>query len=281
VLDGLVRDPGGNTYFAWQDQRSGMPDVFAQALDAGGAPQWLAGGVQVCGAVGGQYSASIAPVKSAAPARVYMAWTDNRLASSRTIFLQRLDAYGTSQWLGDGVTRVAVEFATVDAAPDHVRLTWRSPETVFADVERAPVAGVWSRIGTATTDGTGRLVFEDRDVAAGSRYGYRLVALDAERTVLTTEVWVDVPSALALALEGARPDPSPGPLTVALTLPSDASASLELVDVAGRRVLARELGSLGPGRHTVRLDDRLAPGLYFLVLRQSGRAVTTRAAVLR
>jgi hypothetical protein len=88
---------------------------------------------------------------------------------------------------------------------------------------------------------------------------------------------------LRLALEGARPNPAFGALRVWFTLPSSERATLELVDIAGRRVLRREVGSLGPGAHSVALDASppLRPGLYFLRLVQGPRFLSDRVAVIR
>lgn len=86
-----------------------------------------------------------------------------------------------------------------------------------------------------------------------------------------------------LALAAARPNPSRDGFTVAVTLPDDAPARIELLDVAGRRVLTRDLGGLGPGRRVVALPEaRMLPsGLYLVRLRHGGRTLTTRAAVVR
>ena len=61
--------------------------------------------------------------------------------------------------------------------------------------------------------------YEDHTVAAGGRYAYRLAYVEERAERRTTETWVEVPVALALALEGAQPNPAVGPLTVAFTLP--------------------------------------------------------------
>ena len=77
---------------------------------------------------------------------------------------------------------------------------------------------------------------------------------------------------VAFALDGVRPNPASGNgLNVAFALPTGAAARLELLDVSGRRVLAREVGSLGVGRHTVNLSEgrRVAPGLYWVRLTQA------------
>ena len=89
---------------------------------------------------------------------------------------------------------------------------------------------------------------------------------------------------MAFALEGVRPNPSRGEgLTVAFTLPTAASARLELLDVSGRRVAEREVGSLGAGPHALDLSEgrRLTPGLYLLRLTQGTNTRVTRVAVLK
>jgi hypothetical protein len=67
---------------------------------------------------------------------------------------------------------------------------------------------------------------------------------------------------------------------VSFNLPSDHPASLDLIDVAGRRVATRAVGALGAGEHVMSLNERaLLGGVYFVRLSQDGRSVTTRAAV--
>lgn len=88
---------------------------------------------------------------------------------------------------------------------------------------------------------------------------------------------------LELALEGARPNPAVGGRLVAqFVLPSDSAARLELYDVAGRRVVTRDVGSLGPGRHAVDLaqGEPLAAGVYAIRLTQSGHMRVALVAVL-
>jgi hypothetical protein len=86
----------------------------------------------------------------------------------------------------------------------------------------------------------------------------------------------------ALRLESVYPTPSLGALWVSFALPDDAPASLELMDVAGRRVWRQEIGPSAAGRHVARLGDGALPGgVYFVRLSQSGRHLVARAVVLR
>jgi peptidase C25-like protein len=91
------------------------------------------------------------------------------------------------------------------------------------------------------------------------------------------------PEAPSLAVRVRGPQPVAGAPEVELVLGSAAPASVELLDLAGRRIAAREVAALGAGPHTVRLDEAaaLAPGLYWLTLAQEGRIARTRLLVLR
>src|SRR5262249_46266696 len=75
-----------------------------------------------------------------------------------------------------------------------------------------------------------------------------------------------------LALEGANPNPAFESVSAWFTLPDPGPATLDLIDVSGRRVLRRDVGALGPGRHAVMLRPArpLEPGLYFLRLVHGG-----------
>jgi hypothetical protein len=82
------------------------------------------------------------------------------------------------------------------------------------------------------------------------------------------------------ALRGVRPQPSRGPMTISFSLADDGPASLELHDVAGRRLMTREVGAMGPGAHTVELSETLPAGIYLVRLTQGSRALTRKAIVL-
>jgi hypothetical protein len=86
-----------------------------------------------------------------------------------------------------------------------------------------------------------------------------------------------------LALAGARPNPSSGEFSVSFTLGDAASARLEVMDAAGRRVCARDVGSLGAGEHLVNLTRGLTlpPGVYLVRLTRGDRSLTARALVVR
>src|SRR5262249_28109980 len=89
------------------------------------------------------------------------------------------------------------------------------------------------------------------------------------------------PASVTFAITGVAPNPAIERMSVSFALASDAPATLSLVDVAGRSVVDREVGSLGAGRHSVdcATAGRIPPGLYFLRLMQAGHMATSRVAV--
>lgn len=100
--------------------------------------------------------------------------------------------------------------------------------------------------------------------------------LHADATVSVT------PSAgLAFRLDPPTPNPSSGDFVCGIALPSAEPARLEVFDLAGRRVMTREVGLLGPGTHRVRLASgrRLPAGVYGVALTQAGRRAVTRVVM--
>jgi len=92
------------------------------------------------------------------------------------------------------------------------------------------------------------------------------------------------PVVAALALLGTWPNPMTGDRAlVRFSLPSADRAELELVDLGGRRVAGREVGTLGAGVHSITLSPagRLPPGVYTVRLTQRGRQLARRVVVLR
>ena len=86
---------------------------------------------------------------------------------------------------------------------------------------------------------------------------------------------------LEFALRTPMPNPSPGPPDVSFSLAQRGAATLELLDLAGRRLAEIDLGVMEPGEHSAHLAAgmALAPGYYLIRLRQA-RAVLTRPVMI-
>jgi hypothetical protein len=248
-----------------------LGNVVVQHLNGAGQPAagWTAQGVLVTAVSGAQYPG----ICSDGAGGAIVAWADSRLSCRAQHYPIEL------------ATPVAIALAGEQAGPDHVALAWAVAlaKGSAVTVERAGVDGGWQVLGEATVDGSGTAAYDDRTVVSGTRYGYRVTWGPEGAAQQGGETWVDVPG-YALALAGAQPNPAVGSdLRVAFTLPDATPAALELLDVAGRRIARREVGTLGAGRHVepVSPGQRVAAGLYWLRLTQGGQTRSARTVVVR
>jgi hypothetical protein len=83
-------------------------------------------------------------------------------------------------------------------------------------------------------------------------------------------------------LENLRPNPCRGALEVEFASATAGSASLELLDLGGRRVLAAPLGVLAPGRYHrhIELSKGLGPGVYFMRFVSGARSSVRKVVLL-
>jgi hypothetical protein len=207
----------------------------------------------------------------------------------------------------DGVATPTAEWSnTVDTAPPQSRVlplaaTQDSASfTVRWEAEGAPEDLHAFTVYVAENGGRYRpwrvqtRVTADTIVAPGGRtYAFYSLAQDSSGNLEAvpnvpdaetfSRVAVEERTPLQFALMGAVPNPAVGGVRVRFTLASGEPATLELIDIAGRRVVRREVGSLGPGQHVVALgtSPALRAGLYFLRLVQGGRVLHARVAVIR
>jgi len=99
----IVSDGAGGAVVTWQDERSGFLDVniYAQRVNASGAPQWTVDGVAVCTATNQQWLPTIA---SDGAGGAIVTWEDFRSGlSGFDIYARRVNASGTPQWTSNGV----------------------------------------------------------------------------------------------------------------------------------------------------------------------------------
>ncbi len=92
----------GGVILAWEDERLGSPDNYAQRLDAMGSALWATNGVGVCTASGSQ---ALPRLIADDTGRAIITWYDERIAGNQNIFAQRLDP--TGNW---GFPEPVIEF---------------------------------------------------------------------------------------------------------------------------------------------------------------------------
>jgi hypothetical protein len=265
----IVSDGASGVVITWLDKRDGTSQLYGQHVGADtGIPAGANDGILLCSAGGTRLGHVLVPSVAASAIEV---WQDTRFDGG-DIYAQRI------AW--DGAVPVAYALASANATSERIDLRWYSiASSSVVSVERADAAGTaWQEVGSATSEGSGFLAFADLAVTAGSRYGYRLRLPDG---TTQGEAWVNVPIAAQLTLQGLRPNPSGGPLRVAFSLSNMHAARIELFDVSGRRVLARDVGALGAGSHVLDLGTvHVSAGVYLVRLEQDGRALTRRALVI-
>jgi hypothetical protein len=152
------------------------------------------------------------------------------------------------------------------STPGSIWLQWYSPDPVLrsARVYRRTERASWEYLGVPQLDESGYAHFDDRSVSPGARYDYRLGIVEGGSELFTGDTWVEA-SGTDVALLGARPNPtSPSTLQIEFVLTSRESATLELFDLEGRRIVSRDVGALGAGRHRIALspNSRVFPGVY-------------------
>ena len=276
----LISDGSGGAIAAWSDMRLGpTPDIYAQRVNANGVRQWPLGGVAISIAPKSQDNATIA---SDGAGGALIAWEDQRTDAS-DIYAQNVHSDGT---LGGGVVAVGISLVDFKAEPDMVTVHWSTASLQSGPflVERESQGAVWAVLGPANADASGGIHFTDRAVRPGGRYGYRLGVFSNGAEWYSSEVWVDVPAALSLSLEGLRPNPATSSnLVLSFGLPDAQPATVEFLDIQGRCVERRQVESLGPGEHVLplALGSHMRPGVYMIRLTQGNRSLTKRAVIVR
>ena len=269
----MLSDATGGAFLCWNDDRDGSSALYATHVLGGGATAagWDIDGNPVCTTA----SPSQQRIVTDGMGGAIMVWQDFRNGNG-DIFAQRL--------VSDGPTPALVSLVSADAEPNLVRLIWYLSGATTVRVERREGSDNWTTLASGLApDGNGRATYEDHDVEPGTRYGYRLGISAGPGTSYSPEVWVTTPASFVLALNGLIPNPSSEHLRIGFSLPTSASARVDLIDIAGRRVLSRRLISPAPGRHVVDLGSaaQVTPGIYIVRLEQGGKTLSTTASVFR
>ncbi len=98
----LTMGSTGYLLVAWQDERNGNEDIYAQALAPDGTIQNAAGGVAVCSNTDTQY---LSTLTSNTTGGAVAGWLDYR-GGVTAIYAQQLDLQGYPRWSADGVAVV-------------------------------------------------------------------------------------------------------------------------------------------------------------------------------
>jgi hypothetical protein len=307
----LIRPDGvGGAFIVWSDQRvgytTGTNDIYAQRVNSAGATQWTPGGVALCTAISQQ---DVKSLDTDGAGGVIVAWSDFR-TGSYDVYAGRLNDAGIPQWTADGVAictapqEQGIPQITADGAGGAI-VTWHDYRTGFEFklyAQRLNAAGTvqWSANGVALCAHVGDQ-YEPAIISDGN--GGAIVAWDdlaneddGDDDIYATRVSGNgaIPTAVRpvtppanLSIGASYPNPFTAEMSLDVTLRNESAVSVEVFDVAGRRVRGTELGRVpaGPTRLTFDgLDDRkhaLPSGVYFYRVHAGGDTVTKKIVIAR
>ncbi len=156
VLPSLASDGSGGAIVAWQDNRNGLNDIYAQRIDAAGAAQWTADGVVVCAAAQQQIGAQVIPDGGGG---AIVAWNDRRNTVDYDVYAQRVNSSGAPQWTANGVIVSATSYSQtscrlVPGGAGEAIVAWIDTRTgniedVYAQKLSSSGAAQWTANGVA------------------------------------------------------------------------------------------------------------------------------------
>jgi FlgD Ig-like domain len=249
-----VSDGAGGTIIALYDNRYGNTDVFLARIDSFGNRVWSAGGVPLCTAAGEQLEPAM--VGDGAGGAI-VTWSDHRGGPAADIYAGHVDALGNPLWMADGlpVCTAAGNQSNPDIAPDGaggVVIAWED-----------------TRSGNS-------LVFAQRLNAATSEWG------DSGLTGVG-----NTPAIPGLIVLQNYPNPFGSTTDLEIDLHEAAELSIDVYDVAGRRVNDLELGRVAAGWKRIPFAGRdhdgrpLASGVYFYRVKAAGQTITRKMVIAR
>jgi hypothetical protein len=199
--------------------------------------------------------------------------------ASETSSNQRNDAWLLD--LNDVPVPILLTLRSSSVTDGVVRLQWFGPEPgMAASVFRRTATTDWQERAHTYVGGDGILPYDDKDVVAGGRYGYRVGYTSSGNQTFTAETWVDVTLPHELAFASLAPNPMSSRFGVSFSLPTAADARLEIVDLRGRVVFREDLTGLGAGNHQLALQPSLASGLYVVRLSQGVESISHKLVVV-
>jgi hypothetical protein len=96
----IVSDGAGGAIIAWQDNRSGGYNIYAQRINASGVVQWTANGIPITLAPNADQNPAITTDGAGG---AIIAWEHTFSVSDIDIYAQRVDGSGVLQWPGFGI----------------------------------------------------------------------------------------------------------------------------------------------------------------------------------
>lgn len=300
----VIADGQGGLFAAWIDGRAGRTDLYAQHLDATGAPVsgWPAGGLLLHGAAG--LAVQLPALQSDGSQGSSLAWVEKAGANPKELHALRLGSDGTPApgWPAAGRVIAASNFLGNPDPPvftpgvgSDAFLAWTDqggPKLLRLDGAGADFAG-WPAGGVLLPSGAlalaadpwgGVLVSWDAFSIENGTTDIRALRVGADGALGSLVGVGPGPSAgSAWSLGRAVPNPARGMVSCALTLPAAARVEASVLDVRGRLLKVLATGTVLPaGEQRLSWDGNdllgrsASAGMYLLRVRIDGETRVAR-----
>jgi hypothetical protein len=316
---------GGKPLIAWQDHRDATTDsltidIYAQALDADGEQIWPADGAPVCVKPGAQLRPRVTRDDNGG---VYVAWLDKRDAPAK-IYDQRVNKLGAVVWK-DGGVGVAIQggdesragYAVGTLSSDDLAITYTTLFKTVGSPDEINIMCSYVRAadGLRTKDitlcGAARDQYQPAAVIGPGSFDVMAAWRDNRKTDAEADIYATYatfrdddkqrqPDQQKAPVAGVGPpfpkeldvlQNQPNPFNVStqlrIGLPHTSDVTVDVFDVAGRRVLQRRVIGLAAGWQHVMFEGRdssgrmLASGVYFCRVTAHGEVATQKWIVQR
>jgi hypothetical protein len=270
----IVVEPLDEVLIAWRDARP-VAGVFAQRLDRLGRAMLATDGVPVCAGAGDRTSLVMC---NDGAGGAFLAWTDRALEWS--VLGTRIDRRGRP---ADGWPAEATPFCHRNDAPVSAAEFTEAVSLGLEPVGRRAAMLCWQdyRIPpTVPSAGFAEASFVMRLGRSGP--GAAAAPFPSASPAVAAAPPPVAAQAPSFAIRSVFPNPSRGTSSVRLSLSDASPATLEVFDLAGRRISRRDVGGTA-GEQVVALSQgmTLAPGVYLVRLEQRQHAASARVIVTR
>ncbi len=301
----LIRDTGSGTTIVWEDQRNGSSynNLYAQKVDSGGVAQWALNGVAIAPNTLSQREHKLLSDGSGG---IFIIWQYASGGLINTIYAQRMNSSGVSQWASDGVSIGAAGESrlpeiTTDGGTGAI-ITWYDYRgygngDIFAQRINSAGAVQWIVNGVGVCRDPSGQVFPQL-VEDGS--GGAIITWDDSRNSATnsTDIYAQRVNAngtlggttsvnendhslpTTFALEQNYPNPFNPTTTIRFGLLNAAFVTLKIFNLLGQEVATLVNEKREAGQHSVQWNARdLASGVYFYRL-LAGSFLETKKLIL-
>jgi len=165
----VVADGAGGVVVAWQDQRLGDGDIYAQRLDSSGSAVWATDGVEISGAFSVQGEVCLADDGAGG---AVIAWQDAR-TPFEDIYAQRVERNG---YLGYPCAEITSVVDHPDDQGGQVIVSWAPSYLDEWPVTVLDYYTLWRRLGGTASRGSeiapAPWLLDSADIEALKRYGW-------------------------------------------------------------------------------------------------------------